>query len=148
MPEVLESGSERVRVRKAPMGGMEKALWAVACTIKGLVSGQAAIQKELVKLWNSLLRSEDHFKLISNNMKSIVDSVELFTCGERYLCIQEMERPEVPEGLEYIPRKTRWRLGSLEQWGRDLIREPEKEPEVELEVEPEVVPVDIEMTLQ
>ena len=55
-----------------------------------------------------------------------------------------MGRPEVPEGPEYILWKTRWRLESLEQWGKDPIGEPERESEVE----PEVVPVDVEMTLQ
>ena len=148
MPEVFESRSEKVWVWKAPMGGMEKALWAVVCTVEGLVSGQATLQKELIELQNSSLRSEDHFELLSNNLKSIVDLVELFTCGEHYLRVWEMGRPEVPKGLEYIPRKTRQRLGSFEQQGRDPIREPEKEPEVEPEVETEVVLVDVEMTLQ
>ena len=55
-----------------------------------------------------------------------------------------MGRPEVPKGLEYVLRKTRQRLESLEQWRKDPIGEPEREPEVE----PEVVLVDVEMTLQ
>ena len=55
-----------------------------------------------------------------------------------------MGKPEVPEGPEYILRKTRRRLESLEQRGK----EPEREPEVEPGVEPEVVPVDIDMTIQ
>ena len=51
-----------------------------------------------------------------------------------------MGKPKVPKGPEYVLQKTRWRLESLEQWGKEL----EREPEVELEV----VPVDVEMTLQ
>ena len=119
-------------------------MWVVACAVKGLASGQAAILKELVDLQNSLIRLEDHLELLSDNIKSIVDSVELFTCGERYLWVREMGKLEVPEDLEYIPRKTQWQLDSIEQRGRDPIRELE----VELGVEPDVVPVDVEMTLQ
>ena len=89
-------------------------------------------------------------------MKSIVDLVELFTRREHYLWVWEIGKLEVLEGLESIPRNTRWRLDSLAQWGRNLIGElekepgvePEMEPEVEPEVELEVVPVDVEMPLQ
>ena len=112
------------------------------------MSRQAVIQKELVEVWNSSIRSEDHLELLSENIKSILDLVELFTHGECYLWVWDMGRPEVLEDPEYIPRKTRWQLDSIEQRGRDPIREPEVEPGVELGVEPEVVPVDVEMTLQ
>ena len=67
------------------MGGMERALWAVACAIEDLVSGQAAIQKELVELQKFSLCLEEHFKLIANNVMSMVDLVEMFTCGDQYL---------------------------------------------------------------
>jgi len=87
---------------------------------------------------------EEQYELIADNVKSMVDSVELFTHGDQYLRVQEMGRLEVPEGPEYILWKTRQRLESLEQRGKDPMGEPEKEPEVE----PEVVPVDVEMTLQ
>src|SRR5882724_4031759 len=35
-PEELDSGVEVVRARKAPVGGMEKALWLVVCAVEGL----------------------------------------------------------------------------------------------------------------
>ena len=138
-PEELDSRVEVVWAWKAPVGGMEKALWLVACAIEGLPSGQAAITKELVELRKLALRLEEHFELIADNVKSMADSMEMFTRGDRYLQVREMGKPEVPEGPEYILWKTRRRLESLEQWGK----EPERELEVEQGVEPEVVPVDI-----
>ena len=98
MPEELESRGEKVQTQKAPMGGMEKVLWAVAHAIEGLVSGQAAITKELVELWKSALCSEEHFELIADNMKSMEDSMEMFTRGDQYLRVREMGKLEVPEG--------------------------------------------------
>jgi len=123
---------------------MEKALWSVARAVEGLASGQAAITKELAKIRKSTLRSEEHFELITDNVKSLADSMEMFTRGDRYLRIREMGKLEVPEGPEYALRKTRRRLESLEQQGK----EPEREPEVEPGVELEVVPIDIDMTIQ
>jgi len=147
-PEELDSGVEVVRARKAPVGGLEKALWSVSRSIEGLALGQAAITKELAEIWKSVLHSEEHFELIVDNMKSLADSMEMFTCGDQYLRVREMGKPEVPEGPEYTLQKSRCRLESLEQRGKEPEREPEVVPGVELGVEPEVVPVDIEMTLQ
>ena len=59
-----------------------------------------------------------------------------------------MGKPEVPEGLEYTLRKTRRRLESLEQWGKEPEREPEVGLGVEPGVEPEVAPIDVDMTIQ
>ena len=78
----LEMEPEVVQTWKAPVGGLEKALWSVACAVEGLASGQAMIQKELVKLRKYLCHSEEHFELITDNVKSMVDSVEMFTCGD------------------------------------------------------------------
>jgi len=143
-PEELDSGVEVVRTWKAPVGGLEKALWSVVCAIEGLASGQAMIQKELVELQKSSHHLEEHFELIADNVKSMADSVEMLTCGDWYLQVREKGKLEVPEGPEYALWKTRQRLDSLEQRGK----EPERELEVEPEMEPEVVPVDVEMTLQ
>ena len=142
--EELDSGVEVVWARKAPVGGLEKALWSVAHSVEGLVSGQAAIAKELAEIWKSTLRSEEHFEIIVDNVKSLADSMEMFIRSDRYLRVREMGKPEVPEGPEYTLRKTRCRLESLEQRGK----EPERELEVEPGVEPEVVPIDIDMTIQ
>jgi len=76
---------------------MEKALWSVARAVEGLASGQAAITKELAKIRKSTLRSEEHFELITDNVKSLADSMEMFTRGDRYLRIREMGKLEVPE---------------------------------------------------
>src|SRR5882724_2866809 len=106
-PEELDSGVEVVRARKAPIGGMEKALWSVAHAVEGLESGQAAITKELAEIWKSVLHSEEHFELIVDNMKSLADSMEMFTCGDQYLRVREMGKPEVSKGPEYALQTTR-----------------------------------------
>src|SRR5882724_4048423 len=100
-PEELNSGVEVVRARKAPVGGLEKALWSVSRSVEGLASGQATIAKELAEIWKSTLRSEEHFEIIADNVKSLADSMEVFVCGDRYLRVREMGNLEVPEGPEY-----------------------------------------------
>src|SRR5882724_8341251 len=120
--EILEMASETAEVQKTPKSsGREQARWVIAHALEALV-------EEMV-----------------SNTKVIVDVMDLFTQGERFLRVREMGKLEGPEESELAVRRHRRRMGK----GKG------KEPESNLEVVPEGVPeveleasCDVEMTLQ
>ena len=117
------------------MSGREQVWWAMAHMLQDLVGDQARLQESTE--WQKELLEE----LVSNT-KVIMDAMDLFTCGEHLLRVQEMGRLEGLEETELVVRRHR-------------MMEKGKGPEKNLEVgsggvpekEPEAS-CDVEMTLQ
>ena len=117
-----------VEVWKTPkMSGREQAWWAVAHALVDLVGEQVWLQESAE--WQEELLEE-----LMSNTKVIVDVMDLFMRGERFLRVQEMGRPEGPEETELVVRRHR-----MMEKGKGLEGIPEVEPEALC---------DIEMTLE
>src|SRR5882724_10903455 len=126
--EILEMASETAEVRKTPKSsGREQAWWAMAHALEGLVREQGWIRE-------SMEHQEELLEELASNTKVIVDAMDLFLRGERFMRVREMGRPQGPVESEMVVRRHRM-MG------------PEKEPEDVPEVEPEAS-YDVEMTLQ
>ena len=142
-PEILETASETVEVRKTPKSSRrEQVRWEMAHMLEDLVSEQA-------RLWESVEWQEALMEELVSNTKVIADAMDLFTWGECFLRVREMGKLGGPEETELMVRKHRKRMGKGK--GKDLERNPEVAPEVVpegvLEVDPEAS-IDVEMTLQ
>ena len=86
-PEILEMASETAEVWKTPkLSRREQAQWAMAHALEDLV-------REQVLLRESAEWQEELLEELVSNTKVIVDAMDLFMWGERFLRVQEMGRP-------------------------------------------------------
>ena len=109
--DMAESAEAESEAWKSPgLSGKDKALWAIAHALGVLVEEQAEIHK-LERQQERLLQS-----LIAQ-VKSSVDSLELFTWGDHFLWTWEMgelEGSEVVE-TELRPCRRKWKGKELEE---------------------------------
>src|SRR5882724_2583526 len=123
-PEILEMASETVEVRKTPKSSRrEQAWWAMAHMLEDLVREQGRIQE-------STERQEELLEELASNTKVIVDAMDLFLQGERFMRVREMGRPEGPAESEMVVR--RHRMMGPEKELEDV---PEEELEASCDVE-------------
>src|SRR5882724_5478523 len=86
-PEILETASETVEVRKTlKSSGREQAWWAMAHTLEDLVREQGLLRE-------SAEQQEEILEDLVSNTKVIADAMDLFMQGEHFLRVREMERP-------------------------------------------------------
>jgi len=80
MPEILESGSDTMRVWKTPKGSWkEQVLWKIAHVLEQLVGEQMGIWEEMVMIWEFSERQEDILQDLVDQTKALSDAMELFT---------------------------------------------------------------------
>ena len=100
-PEILEMASETTEVRKTPkLSGREQVQWAMAHALEDLVQEQGRIQV-------STERQEELLEELASNTKVIVDAMDLFLRGERFMRVREMGRLEGPAESEMVVRRHR-----------------------------------------
>jgi len=105
-PEILETASEMVEVRKTlKLSRREQVWWAIAHALEDLI-------KEQVQLRESVERQEVLMEEMVLNTKVIVDMMDLFTQGKHFLRVREMGQPEGLEEAELVVRRHR------KGWGR------------------------------
>ena len=123
-PEILETASKTAEVQKTPKSsGGEQAWWAIAHVLEDLVGEQVWLRESTE--WQEALLEE-----MVSNTKVIVDAMDLFTRGERFLRVWEMGKPEGPEETELVVRRHRRRMGKGK--GKELERNPEVSCNVEM----------------
>src|SRR5882724_12595513 len=82
------------------MSRWEQAWWAMAHALEDLMGEQA-------QLWESAEQQEELLEELVFNTKVITGAMDLFTCGEHLLRVQEMGRLEGLEETELVVRRHR-----------------------------------------